>query len=211
MTFEAELLDALGTDGDAHDIRAVTRRCFFYDFDGTPVRLWHGFGKLYAGGYEWLGTLDQTGTDHHQVPAMQDSRDGASPRYQFGIPYLDRTTYLALKADQSKAKGRDLLIYRVICLPGEGMRPMTALRFSRRLIMQGVQFSETLEGDMSSPTRRYSASVLAASLEYGRTRVPNGTYTDTAQRERARLLGVASDSGCSFVAANARRVYVVGG
>lgn len=211
MSFETELLSALGSGTDAHDIRAVTRRCFFYDFAGDPVRLWHGCGKLYAGGYEWLGTIDANGTDHHQVPAMQDSRDGASPRYEFSLPYLDEMSFLELKADQAKAKGRNLLIYRVICLPGEGMRPLTALRFSRRLIMQGVQFSETLEGEAPNITRRYSASVLAASLEYGRTRVPNGTFTDTAQRERARLLGVASDSGCAFVAANSRRTYVVGG
>lgn len=211
MTFEAELADALGAGGDAYDIRAVVRRCYFYDFDGYPVRLWHGQGRLFAGGQEWLGTIDAGGTDHHQVPALQDGRDGASPRYQFGIPYLDRDTYLALKADQDRAKGRNLTIYRVICLPGEGMRPLTALRFSRRLLMQGVQFSEALEGDMANPVRRYSASVLVASLEYGRTRIPNGTYTDTAQRERSRLLGVASDSGCSFVAANSRRTYVVGG
>lgn len=211
MTFAEELLAATGTAADAFDIRAIVRRCFFYDFDGFPVRLWEGIGKLHAGGYEWLGTFTPDGDNRHQAPATQDARDGASPKYEFSLPYIDRATFLALKADQALAKGRTLTVYHVICLPGEGLRPGTALRFDARYIMQGVQFSEALEGEAPTITRRYSAAVQVSNLEFGRSLIPNGTYTDAAQNFRAQQLGLASDSGCSFVAANSRRTYVVGG
>lgn len=210
MSFADELLAATGDAGDAFDIRAITRRCFFFDFDGYPVRLWEGQGRLFAGGYEWIGTLDAEGVNHLSVPQLQDARDGSSPRLEFALPYVDYATWTALKADQMLAKGRQITVYHVICLPGEGMRPGTALRFAHRLIIQGVTFANAMEGEAPSIIRRYSATVIASNIEAGRSRVPNGTYTDAAQRERARLAGVASDSGCSFVASNSRRTYVIG-
>ncbi len=211
MSFESELLDILGTASDSYDIKAMVRRCFFYDFDGYPTRLWDGVGVLNAGGYEWLGTYDADGNNHHRAPAVADSRDGSSPRYEFGIPYLDKTTFDALKADQDLARGREMTCYHALFKVGEGLLPTTPLRFSYRMLIRGTQFSEaaTMDGGEVSFTR--SASVICRSLEYGRTRVPSGTITDTAQRERARLLGLASDSGCSFVAVNSRRTFLVGG
>jgi len=209
MSFETDLLDALGDDTATHDVRVSVRRCWFYDFDGYPVRLWHGQGKLYAGGQEWLGTVAPDGTDYHQVSAVQDSRDGASPRYTFGIPYLDAETFAALKGDAALAQGREITCYLALIHGNEGMRPSNSLRFSYRMIIVGVEFSERTMGEAPDIMRARSASVVARSLEYGRSRIPNGTYTDTAQQERARLLGLASDSGCSFVARNARRTYEI--
>lgn len=209
MSYETELLDALGDDTATHDIQLTVRRCWFYDFDGYPVRLWQGQGALVAGGAEWLGTITADGTDYHRVSAVQDSRAGASPRYSFTIPYLDATTFAALKADQALARGRELTCYLALVKPGEGMRPTTALRFSYRMLMVGTEFSEQRMGEAPNIMTVRSASVIARSLEYGRSRMPNGTYTDTAQQERARLLGLASDSGCSFVARNARRTYEI--
>lgn len=207
MSYETELLDALGDDTAAHDIQLTVRRCWFYDFDGYPVRLWQGQGTLVAGGAEWLGTITADGTDFHRVSAVQDSRAGASPRYTFTIPYLDADTFAAMKADQALARGREVTCYLALVKPGEGMRPTTALRFSYRMLMVGTEFSERRGGEAPNIVTMRSASVIARSLEYGRSRMPNGTYTDTAQQERARLLGLASDSGCSFVARNARRTY----
>ena len=211
MTFEAELLDALGTAEDSFDIKAMVRRCFFYDFEGYPIRVWDGQGVLTAGGYDWLGTIDANGTNHHTAPAVADARDGTSPRYEFTIPYLDKTTFDALKADQDLAKGRDLTVYHVLFKVGDGLVPTTALRFGYKLIMRGTKFSEAVQGDTANPTVIRSASVLARSLEYGRARLPNGIYNSTSQKERARVLGVTADSGCDFVAANSRRTYIAGG
>lgn len=207
MSFETVLLELLGTAADAYDIRAGVRRCYFYDFDGYPVRLWDGQGVLNAGGYEWLGTIDADGNNHHTAPQIQDARDGASPRYEFGIPYLDRDTFDAMKADQALAQGRELTIYHALFQIGEGMLPTTPLRFTAKLQMMGTQFSEQFSGGVMMR----SATVICRSLEYGRSRTPAGTYTDTAQVERARLLGLGSDSGCSMVAGNAFRTYTVGG
>lgn len=208
MSFESELLDALGDDTASHDVRLTVRRCWHYDFDGFPTRLWQGEGKLFAGGQEWLGTRIGD-ADLHQVSAVKDGRDGTSPRYSFGIPYLDAETFAALKADQALARGREITCYLALIKAGEGLRPATPLRFSYRMLIVGTEFSERRQGEAPGLSLMRSASVIARSLEYGRSRIPNGTYTDTAQQERARLLGLASDSGCSFVARNARRTYEI--
>ncbi len=86
MSFATELLDAIGDATDAWDIRASTRRCWFYDIDGYPLRIWDGMGVLRADGADWLGTIDGGGTNHHQAPPVRDMRDGASPEYRFTIP-----------------------------------------------------------------------------------------------------------------------------
>jgi hypothetical protein len=211
VSFETELLDIIGTATDSHDILVAVRKCYFYDFLGSPIRLWDGQGKLFAGGQEWLGTIDADGNNHHQTPALRDARDGASPRYTFGIPYLDRATFEALKADQELAHGREMTIYHVLCKVGEGLRPTTALRFKAKLQMKGTEFSDQITGGIGAMQSILSASVVCRSLEYGRSRLPNGTYTDTAQQTRAASLGVTPDSGCSFVAGNYIRTYTVGG
>ena len=211
MAFADELEALTGTATDSFDIKAAVRRCYLYDFVGQPVRLWDGHGVLQAGGYEWLGTFDANNQNRHKTPNVRDPRDGSAPRYEFAIPYLDRTTHDALKADQALAMGQDLICYNVLCKVGEGLIPTTELRWNYRLAIRGVQFGERMEGDRGSARKVYSASVIAKSLEYGRSRTPNGTMTDTAQRERARVLGVTVDDGCAFVSQNSRRTYIIPG
>tara|TARA_R100000544_G_scaffold37143_1_gene27356 strand:- start:5674 stop:6309 length:636 start_codon:yes stop_codon:yes gene_type:complete len=208
LSFEAELLSALGSSEDSFDIKVVTRRAFFYDFDGVPVRLWDGQGVLIdSGGNEYLGTIDAQGTNHHRTPKVKDPRDGSSPRYEFGLPHVDRTTFDNLKADQSLAAGRELTCFNAIFLDGEGLRPATTLNFNYKLIMQATRFEQGVNMDGGSVQRRYSAFVSCRTLEYGRSKFPGGTYTDVAQNARAALLGVESDSGCVFVAGNSQRSY----
>ncbi len=222
----ARLLEITGSATDFHDIRAGVARCFFYDFDGHPVRLWEGHGVLTTtlgagdpvvtplgtlASNEWLGTYDADGNNRHEAAQLQDARDGASPRIKFSLPHIDMDTYEALKADQALAMGRDLVIYRAIFAIGEGLLPQTPIQFAARLTMKSVEFSRTIGGDPESPVVTYAASVLLATGEEGRSRIPNATYTDTAQRERARQLGITADSGCIYVAKNANRTFVVGG
>ena len=211
MTFEAELMDALGDASDAFDIRASVRRCWFFDIDGYPLRVWEGHGELHAGGEEWIGSLDEDGRNRLTVPNVQDPRAGASPRYTFTIPYLDLATFDALKADQDLVRGRDVTCYHVIVKHGEGLRPGTALRFNYRMTMLGTTFTDEFAGDVGQAVRVRSASVLCASSEAGRSRIPAGLYNDASQQERARLLGVASDSFCAFVASNSRRTLTIEG
>ena len=211
MSFSDELLSLTGTATDAFDIKASVRRCFLYDFVGQPVRLWDGHGVLTAGGYDWLGTYDAMGSNRHKAPAVRDDRDGTAPKYEFGIPYLDKTTFLALKASQNLARGRDLICYHALFKVGDGLVPTTELLFGYRLAIRGVQFTERVDGEPGNETIVRSASVFAKSLEYGRSRVPAGTMTDTAQNDRAHLLGLPSDSGCSMVGHNSRRTFIVAG
>lgn len=211
MSFETELLASIGTSTDAWDLRFMVRRCFFYDFDGYPTRLWHGQGALItAGDVEWLGTIDGGGTDHHQAPQVSDIRDGASPQYEFGLPYLDEATYDALKADQSLAAGRAMTCYQVYIDAAEGLRPGTAVQFNYKLEIVGLNFNRSYDASTGTGRRTYSASAIMRHYR-GRSFFPGGTYTDTSQRLRASLLGVTADSGCTFVAGNSRRTYVVGG
>lgn len=211
MSFETELLAQLGTAADAWDIRAVVRRCWLFDFDGAPLRLWDGQGVLHAGGYDWLGTIDPAGNNRLTAPAVKDGRDGNSPQYRFEVPYLDAATFEGLKADQGLVRGRDLTCYHVVINVGEGLRPGTALRFAYRLTMQRAEFSDSLDGGPANAVRNLRLSILCRADEVGRSKAPRGTYSDTVQRERARVLGVASDSGCVFVAGNAGRTYKIGG
>lgn len=211
MTFATELLNMTGAATDTFDIRAGVRCCYLYDFVGTPVRLWDGQGKLVADGENWLGTFDAMGNNRHKAPAYQDSRNGTSPRLEFALPYIDEDTYNSLNADQALCVDRDLICYHVLCKAGEGLIPTTELRFYYRLVMRGAQFSKSMVGEREGARLVWTASVIAKSLEYGRSRVPNGTYTDTAQVERARILGVSPDTGCSMVARNSRRTYIVPG
>lgn len=210
MNFADFILAATGDVTDAFDIRVVARRLFFYDFDGHPIRLWDGVGRLYAGGHEWLGTIDGNGTNRHVAPMVRDPRDGTSPAYTFSLPYIDKGTFSALKADQRLATGRDLTCWYCGFLTGEGLRPSPELKFNFRLTIRSTDFSQRLEFDGLETKRVYSASVQCRSLEAGRSRLPSGVYGSSSQAERARLLGLESDSGCDFVAANARRTYVIG-
>lgn len=199
--------DLVGLQSDGHDIRASVAKAYLYDFDGYPTRLWNGHGVLIAGGHEWIGTIGPDGRDFHQVPNVTDPRDGSNPEYRFGLPFIDKATYDALQADQTLVEDRTLTGYRVVISPGEGLRPAAAPAFAWAMTMKQPLFATRREGSMTI----YSAQVAARSIEAGRARVPGGTYTDTAQRERARLLGVASDSFCVFVASNARRTITVEG
>ena len=211
MTFETELLAATGTAADAWDLRFIARRCFFYDFTGYPVRLWHGQGVLITtGDVEWLGTLDGDGVDHHQAPQVSDVRDGTSPQYEFGLPYLDAVTYDALKADQSLARGQSLTCYSAFIDAAEGLRPAAAIRFNYKLEIMGLNFERKMDVSDGTARRTYSASALMRHYR-GRSFFPGGTYTDVSQQQRAALLGVATDSGCSFVAGNSLRTYIAGG
>lgn len=209
MSSFAELIDQAVT-GDG-DIVAAVRRAYFYDFDGYPTRLWNGIGVLVAGGQEWIGTLGPDGTDYHVVPDVTDPRDGSNPEYQFGLPYIDRVTFDNLRADKALARGRTLTCFRAIILPGEGLRPATALRFAWSMVMTDTRFGKRRDGTPGESAEVYSASVIARSSELGRSRRPGGTYTYTAQQERARLLGAEPDSFCVFVASNSVRTLTIAG
>ena len=208
MTFKSVLLEMVGDASDSFDIRVSVRRCYFYDFDGHPVRMWDGIGVLSTSdGNEWMGTIVDD-VNMHQTPKLRDPRDGASLRYEFGLPYIDQATFDAMSADASLVEGREMTIYNVLVKEDEGLRPGTSLGFNRRLVMKGAKFTKGLSDAGAGNVRRtYGAFVLCRSIESGRSKFPGGTYTDTSQRERAALLGVANDSGCAFVAGNANRTY----
>lgn len=214
MSFQTELLDALGTATDTFDTKITLRNCFLYDFTDGPLRVWDGEGVLYADGEEWIGTMFR-GRDGvslanlHQTPEFRDPRDQASPEFEFGLPYLSKADFQALQADQTKAEGREVTRYKVIVKEGEGLRPGTALEFADKFVVQSVRFFEGLDGLPGESIRMRRASVVCRSVEIGRSLAPRGTYTDLSQQERARVLGENPDSGCAYVASNARRTFEV--
>lgn len=224
--FTTVLTEQTGGASDVGDISLRLARLYFYDFDGYPVRLWNGEGVLQTttsvgdavetaagtiAANEWIGTVDERGNDLHQAPDLSDARDGASPRHEFGLPYIDKETFDALRADKALAQGRRITVYNAIAFEGEGMLPQTPIHFDARLTIRDVTFSQMMQGQPGNETFVYSAKVLARSSEGGRSLAPRGTMTDTSIRERSRQLGVAADSGGAFIAANSQRTYLVGG
>lgn len=213
-----DLLDEyLGDDDALTDIRVVTRRLWFYDFTDDPVRVWEGQGKLFTtDGNEWLGSIDQSGKDHHVTPNLQDGRDGSSATYTFtlNIPDLPgqdiRALYDELKENQFKASMRNLTCYLAIFQESEALRPQTPIIFFKELIMMAPKFSEVLEPDDGGGLKRvYKVSVTAKDGNYGRSATPRGTYADAIQKQRAKELGVAVDRGSEFLASMANRTYVI--
>lgn len=215
--FDTILNEYLGNADDITDIRAIVRRAWFYDFDGYPVRMWQGQGKLFtADGNEWMGSIDAAGTDHHVTPTIQDGRDGSSANYTMSMTIPDipgestSGLYESLKKDQHRVNGRTVTVLLALFQQGEGLRPNTPLRFFKQLTMQSPKFTESLTQDGEGKlVRSYKVSVTARDSNYGRSNTPNRVYSDAAQKERARQLGVAVDRGCEFLGTLANRTYTV--
>ncbi|QWY83145.1 hypothetical protein [Rhizobium phage RHph_X2_24] len=215
----SEFWDALeeyiGDADDIFDIRAVVRRCWFYDFNGYPIRVWQGKGKLFTSdGNEWLGTIDALDNDIHTTPPIQDGRDGSSATYNFTLAINDipgqsaGELYEAIKAEQSRVSGRNLTCYLALFKEGEGLRPTTPITFFKELTMVSPRFSEKLGLDTAGAmVRSYFVTVTCKDSNFGRSNIPGGTYADTIQKERARQLGVALDRGAEFLALLANRTY----
>lgn len=217
-TFDELLEEYLGNEDVLSDIRVVVRRLWFYDFDGYPTRMWSGQGRLFAGGHEWLGTINEAYQDIHTTPRLQDGRDGSSANYQFKMTIPDLPDepsgelYQALKADQWRVFGRELTCYLAIFKDGEGLRPSTPIKFFKRLVMQSPTFTEGFTtGPGGTLLRAYTVSVVARDSNSGRSRIPNRTNTDTVQREYARQMGVSSpvDRGMEYVAQLANKTFTI--
>ena len=208
--FNDRLEEYLGDAEDRGDIRAIVRRCWFYDIPGIPIRMWRGQGKLHTSdGNVWLGTIDANGKDYHKTPRIADGRDGTSLSYQFTLGYVDKATYEGVKVDQDLISGASLICYNALFRIGDGLRPDTPIEFSKELTLFSPQFDEKLELSGTSIVRRYSISVRAKDGNFGRSEIPGRTYTDTMQKDYARSLGVENDRGCEFVARLANRTYIV--
>ena len=212
--FYQKLDEWIGTGTDKQDIRAVVRRCWFFDFDGYPIRVWQGQGRLHTeDGNSWLGTFDGKGNTLLRTPRISDGRDGTAPTYEFTLSIIDtpglpaQEAYDALKSEQSRVRDRTITGYYALFENGEGLRPNTPLEFFKELTMLSSRFEEKLELDGTSLVRRYSVTIIAKDGNSGRSNIPGGTYSDTVQKWRAAQLGVVNDRGCEFVAGLADRTY----
>lgn len=207
--------EALGDADALTDIRVIVRRCWYYEFDGYPVRLWQGKGKLFTSdGSQWLGTIDANDRDYHETPSIQDGRDGSSATYNLKLTLVDLPgqtafqTYDALKAEQWRVSERKVTCYLAAIKDDEGLRPSIPITFFKELTMMAPKFSEVIEAEGGGKlVRRYSISVAAKDANFGRSSVPGGTYADTVQKERARQLGVAVDKGAEYLGLLANRTY----
>lgn len=206
--FEDRLNEYLGAATDTTDIRAVVRRCWFYDFLDFPLRLWDGKGRLFTeDGSEWYGTVNNRDENVHRTPGLADGRDGTAPSYEFTFGYLDAETYEALKTEQHRVNGRTLTCYLALFENGEGLRPGTPIDFLKSVTMESSKFDERLAVEGSSVVRRYSITILAKDGNSGRSAIPGRSYADTHQKRYARELGVELDRGAEFLAGLANRTY----
>ena len=210
----------LGEQDDMTDIRAIVRRCWFYDFNGFPLRVWQGKGKLFTENssneiHEWLGTIDSAGNDYHKTPSIKDGRDGSSARSNFTLRLIDtpgksaKEFYEAVRNDQWRVNGRKLTCYLAIFKEGEGLRPQTPIIYFKEFTMMNTKFSEKIESNNNSLVKKYETTVVCKDANFGRSEIPNGTYANAIQQERARQLGIDVDLGCEYVANLANRTYVI--
>lgn len=213
MSFRTELEAILGEAGDKYDIRVMVRRCWFLDFDGYPVRIWEGQGKLHTtDDNTWLGTVDGKGESAFwRPPRVADGRDGTSPTYEFAFGYLDEESYREVRKQQSRVAGRPMTCWHALWIPGqkEGLRPQTPIRFHYEMTMFSVTFNEEIAFDGTTILRRYSLTITAKDGNFGRAEAPGRTYADTVQKRYAREMGAGLDRGAEFLAGLANRTYKV--
>jgi len=214
--FYTKLNSYLGEQEDATDIRAVVRRCWFYDFIDYPLRVWQGKGKLHTSdGNTWLGTIDGSNFDHHKTPAIKDGRDGSSARFETRIRLMNtpgvsaQQHYDEIKKDQWRVNRRKLTCFLALFEEGEGLRPETPIIFYKEFTMMNSKFSENMEIQNGKVEKKYEVSLVCKDGNFGRSEVPNGTYSNAIQQDRAKQLGVETDLGCQFVASLADRTYTV--
>jgi len=210
--FYSLLDEYIGEADDISDIRAVVRRCWFYDFKEHPLRVWQGKGKLFtADGNEWLGTIDANNQDHHKTPAIKDGRDGSSIRYEFGLklPGSQNEIYENIKKDQWRVIGQTLTCFMAIFKVDEGLRPSTPIVYFQQFNMMNSKFSEKISIVDSVVVKNYEVSIVCKDGNFGRSEIPNGTYANAIQQERAKQLGVDIDLGSQFVAGFANRTYTL--
>lgn len=197
--------------GGVGDIRVVLAPCYFFDFNGYPILLWRGQGRLFTSdGRKWLGSVDANGTDHLQAPDFNDGRDGAAAKLHFGLPYIDKQTYLALRDERWRVEGRKITRYMAVWKPGEGLRPGTPIDFDAHFYMQSVSFEEkVVQGPGMTMIAHYKATVTAKNGNAGRSQARRGTYTPTGQRDRAlEMYGISNDKGCDFIPELANKTFV---
>lgn len=205
------LEETLGQEDALTDIRTVVRKLWFYDFVDAPVRLWDGAGSLFTSdGNEWLGTIDSNGVNHHQTPNVQDGRDGSSATYTMSMPVQNETLYEEIKAEKSRAINRKIIVYMAIFKEGEALRPSTPIQFLKEMTMFGPKFSEKANFDSNGVlVKNYKISISAKDGNFGRGNIPNRTYADAMQKERAVQNGVMLDRGCEHLARLANRTYQI--
>ena len=206
--FDDAVDEYVGTDG-VSDIRAIVRPCYDFDFDGYPVRLWRGQGRLFTtDGKAWLGTIDAAGRDHLTAPGFNDGRDGSAALLQFGLPYIDEATYLALRNERWRVTGRKITRYMAVFQVGEGLRPQTPIDYDAHFYMQGTQFKEQVVLNGLTMVRQFPITVTAKNGNAGRSQARRGTYTPTGQRERAfEMFGIEGDKGCDFIPELANKTF----
>jgi len=206
--FDDAIDEYVGREG-VSDIRAIVRPCYFFDFEGYPTYLWRGQGRLHTSdGNVWLGTIDAAGRDHLTAPGFNDGRDGTSALLQFGMPYIDQPTYLALRNERDRVHGRKITRYMAVFQPGEGLRPDTPIDYDAHFYMQGTQFKENVSLAGLTMVRQFPITVTAKNGNAGRSQARRGTYTPTGQRERAlEMYGIANDKGCDFIPELANKTF----
>ncbi|MCR5859728.1 hypothetical protein [Mesorhizobium sp. J428] len=196
MSFYDDLRAALDAGGEI-----MCRRAWRFDIDGYALQLWEGNGKAYTGSGEselvWAGTMKGQ-QNFLAAPRLTDGRSGQSPAYEFRLGYVDHATYAAVKAEQSRAIGRQLICYRLYFRPNEGSRSFSTPLVIGSLTMTGVGFSEQRRREGAGYVVDYSVSVMARDGNAGLTDTAFAYVTDTDQNARSALKGVVPDRYARF-------------
>jgi hypothetical protein len=197
--YEALEAEIEATRRSDRQIRVVD--AIYMDIEGAePWRMAGVEGTLITpDGERWSGWV-VNGEAKMTPPKITDIRDGSSPLYEFTVGYIDEETYLRLRDDKDKVKGRLLIVYSIY-LSDNSLRATVPPGDAWRLRMKSTRFVEKIEKDGEGGyVRRYVVSVIAKNINEGRSRAYFGTMSDTGQRARSeQLFGIEGDAYGQFI------------
>jgi len=157
-----------------------------FDFDGEPMRVWSGVGKLItSGGVEWYG-LGNIGS----ISGLEQAVNGEAPETTFVMSGVD-PTIVRLTRDEFETKAKNRLVQVMVQFCNDDNDKALELFDAPYPIWAGRMQIPRFE--MEGPSAR-KITVSAESLFSLRSRPSSSMYTDVDQRNR-----YPGDLGFEFV------------
>ncbi len=163
-----------------------------FDFDGEPVRVWTGFGRITSGGYTWegIGALAS-------ITGLEQAVNGEAPQATFTVAAID-PDIIRLTREEFKTKARDRLARVYLQFHNDANDKPLTLYDAPYAIWSGRMKAAAF--DIKSDGTR-EVSVMCESLFSLRSRPVVSQYTDADQQRR-----FPGDLGFNFVASLRNKV-----
>lgn len=156
----------------------------YFDFASGPGRYWMGFGRLRAGGHEWVGAQGAASLGEIGLPT-----NGLAPEQTFTLSGVDAEFVSKAKADPAEYRDRMCTVFLQWFDPAWQTLDTPFAIWTGR--MAGLTVAQSSDEDGFTRT----ITLRAESLFAGRKRPVFGRYTDRDQQAR-----YPGDKGCERTA-----------